>query len=412
MTILFLLALFATIISYPFTSGATASAKFRYARDVKAASSAVLSDDYTLDYSGNASLVKRAMAPMSSLAEVDELTARGCQLITWMLATEQEAYQALDFTSISKFWLTELTGATSAWTRTVLEAPFDPNTLVPFLIGLNHVDEFNNRRLPIDARSTWMHTDYLQQDQYRRHPNGRIYDATLGNYEMISTASSRTSAGVIILISAYGPRFQNERASGPNLPTSELPEVSLWSDVGYIEYGKISGWVPWGPLDDPVARPTGPGQTRFKSPPTWIMFPKVWGPTKTKSIISHCVFTYYGLLDLPTWQNRVTFPIGSPCFDAITGTAQGESLSWLLITHKYRMRACTMGSVTIWGSGVSGDDGYEFPAMLWWITTTIQKSSAPVQQTIGQIRNDNMDHAATPDSDLANFPHKLRPVPG
>lgn len=402
-TTLILLAVFAAIITCHFQSSASTSAKFRSGREVRDSSSAAVSDDIDFDYSGNAShrLVKRGMAPRCDVDTAFQSSARGCQYTSLMLGTQAEVVLQGIPNAVSKFALNDALGQKSGWKRTTEDTGVDPTTHAPYLIGLDNVEGFQTVN-KITMKQAWVHSTFTQEKRYTRMINGapRWQQPTFAVHEQIS--SGAPAAGVIIILNALDPKFMVGVRTGQTLPDEVLPEVGSWSDVGYLEYGRIAHFPTFKPDEALQGRPA-----LGRSAPRWFIMPAVWGPLSSLSVVSHCLFGS-GLLALPTWENRVTYPIGSFCFEAILGTPHGTPLASFLITHKYRLGDVALGSVTIYGSGVIGLDGYELPSMLWWAGTV--RTKALTGKTLAEIRTENAAYSLLEGVDMNDMPHKLKPT--
>jgi hypothetical protein len=94
-------------------------------------------------------------------------------------------------------------------------------------------------------------------------------------------------------------------------------------------------------------------------------------PLETLGVISRCLWTDHNLLVMPDWEHRVTFPIGTACFDALLGTQNAMPVGWQIIMKRSTWRACIL-SITIFDSGVTRNDGVNFPSMLFYIQRSTQ----------------------------------------
>lgn len=176
-------------------------------------------------------------------------------------------------------------------------------------------------------------------------------------------------------------------------------------------------------------------------PPTWFLLKDVYGPRDTLAVITRCL-RYHGWTDphMPLWQDRMTFPIGSACYDAILGTQNSAGLAWFLIEHKFKYDITTLASVTICsdphvnvGSGdhppVHMPDfndelgATEMPNLLWWAGTLSSALTWRNGKNLMNMRGENSAYEAgqIPNilqkaswdtgrvGSMPSFPHKLTP---
>lgn len=395
-------------ISYPYQTR-TESTNSRHGRQNEATSSATTSETDSVVLSNvSHTLVKRAMAPAADDATAVASAIKGCQLIDVMFLSQADVVLRFGQSAVSKFRLTDATRIGSGWTRQQDPGNFDPRTIAPYLMGLENVDEFRGPHTVITPTQGWYRTQWRQDKPYARtvDANGQqVYQvATLASHSQVT--STAKNAGVIIILDAFDPKYMSSGlGTRQPLPDDELPWVGLWSDIAYLEYAKIGAIENWQPAD---ATPSG--QPRFfRVPPKWILIPEVWGPIETLSMISHCVASYQ-LAGLPAWENRITFPIGSFCFNVLMGVPHPGAIATFFIKHKYRFGEATVGSITVFGSGKIGNDGYDMPSMLFWITR-VDKKSDVTGQNLAQIRAENNAWTyGNGNNDWRYYPHMLKPV--
>lgn len=398
------------IISYPHQLDTGNSAKFSYRRDASAVSGAATAEQVSSEHLKNVTLAKRAMAPYCDVETAFVFVARGCHLTNLMFQTQAQVVAQYPNNGVSKFITGDALGSSSMWKRNT-DVNFDPDIAYRYLFDLNDVEGFQSRtRIKRDQQ--WVLSSYKQDRPYSRlRGAANVFQdrvdhmPTYGFHEQVT--STTVNAAVIIILNAWDPAFMTGyRNNGVVAADDDLPEVGYWSDIGFIEFSRLGHFGFTSPEDFAEADP--PRRGAFRRPPKWILVPLVWGPNPTLTVISHCLISY-GLTSIPTWENRVTFPIGSFCFEAILGTQHGTSLAWFLINHKYRFGKATLLSVTIFGSGaVSPVNGYDIPSMLWYLRPTNVMDNAG--RTIAQIRADNNAWAMGAGNDPQNAPHMLRPI--
>jgi hypothetical protein len=390
-------------VSYPYQAH-TESANSRHDRHNEATSSAATSETDSHFFNNvSHALVKRVMAPAVNVNAATISSNIGCHLTDLMFQSQADVVLQYGQSIVSTFSFADATGYESGWTRTEDAADFDPRTIAPYLMGLQNVDDFTGGYSPLTPTQGWRRAMWEQDRPYSRPIDGAqvAQVATLANHGQVSSWAQ--NAGVIIVLNAFSPKFMSGGfGTRLPLPDNELPDVGLWSDIAFIEYAKLSNIRYWGPADSTPA-----GQPQYnRAPPRWILISEVWGPVPSLSMISHCVASY-GLAGLPTWENRITFPIGSVCFYVLMGVPHSSAVAWFLINHKYRFGQATVGSITVFGSGMIGIDGYDTPSMLFWITPVDRKSSR-TRQDLAQIRQENYQWILN-GNDFRNYPHMLKP---
>ncbi|KAF2168946.1 hypothetical protein M409DRAFT_52930 [Zasmidium cellare ATCC 36951] len=193
---------------------------------------------------------------------------------------------------------------------------------------------------------------------------------------------------VMVVTSAYGPKYMSSLSTPDGKP---LPEKQLSEGL----------FVHWG--DRARARLEA---TTFKlDPPKWVLINQVQGPSDTLGIVSRCLRRYgWATQQLPTWEDRITFPIGTYCYSAILGTPNSNGIAMFLITHKFRLKTSTIASVTVYGSGSRNGEGQEVPSLLWYISK---------ERSVRRFRNENEAYQENnpEDNDITEVPHRLQPQP-
>jgi len=137
--------------------------------------------------------------------------------------------------------------------------------------------------------------------------------------------------GVIIVQAAYGPAFMEQRTYGSQIEISpqEEPKLSRLSDVIFTQWARFrqgntitATWAQYFPASIPVPNSDGGikmwrvQQLQFMGPMkgwlNWVLIQGIIQPMETVRIIQSCIESRgYSGQDVPKWDDRQTFPVGS-----------------------------------------------------------------------------------------------------
>ena len=114
--------------------------------------------------------------------------------------------------------------------------------------------------------------------------------------------------GTIVIQSAWGPAYMAAR-NGEDLTPDELPKVSQWSDVTYIEWAKLHQTPADYQLPPLVSKQTL--RQHMKPWLNWIVVQSIVQPQETLEIIARCLHSRdFYQLGWPFWGAHQTFASG------------------------------------------------------------------------------------------------------
>ncbi|SMQ52180.1 unnamed protein product [Zymoseptoria tritici ST99CH_3D1] len=315
------------------------SAKFRPKREPPIVHEPVLLNETLADskQSGDNAhgLFKRALHPECSDKEFEDSQKRGCELRDRL--TRYFPYVVAN--------VQHLHG--SGWQENLEDD--DPDMgVASFLENLAGVTEYpiTDRRWRVRlVRGEFVAQTWSQWYQYpATMPDGTVnmFRGTGGEYRQISAPR----LGVIVILDAWSPERMTSQPDDP------LPPVSTWQQVGQAEYDRVFAVLGKNFRTNEHARI-----------PNWVLIKTLVAPYQGLGVVTRCLRTAYGLTALPSWEHRVTFAIGTTCFDALLGTANAMPVGWLYVTKRLDWKAQIL-SITVFDSEVVGPNGDNFPSML------------------------------------------------
>ncbi|KJX94414.1 hypothetical protein TI39_contig4196g00002 [Zymoseptoria brevis] len=315
------------------------SAKFRPKRELLEVVEPVLWNETfgheTEDHAISEDLIERDVHPECTDKEFEDHQKRGCELrdrltryFPYVVANLQHLYG-------------------SGWQDNAED--YDPDMgVASFLQNLAGVTDYpitdKQWRVRLEPGEFVAQT-WSQWYQYpATMPDGTVnmFRGTGGEYRQISAPR----LGVIVILDAWSPERMTSQPDAP------LPPVSTWQQVGQAEYDRVFAYLGQNYRTNEQARI-----------PNWVLIKTLVAPYQGLGVVTRCLRTAYGLTALPSWEDRVTFAIGTTCFDALLGTANAMPVGWLYVTKRPNWKAQIL-SITVFGSEVVGPNGDNFPSML------------------------------------------------
>ncbi|KAJ0151316.1 hypothetical protein CTA2_340 [Colletotrichum tanaceti] len=138
--------------------------------------------------------------------------------------------------------------------------------------------------------------------------------------------------GAMIFENNFSPWYESAEHGG------DIPKLNRLSDLAYFQW-----------LDSCKATGIAPSRLRV------VFRVRIMYPPAFKTIVQ-ALRRGAGRTTIPSWKDRVTFPINSLPGLAILATAQGASTVWFLVQHRKTLGAKRIVGVTVWG----GDGEHRF----------------------------------------------------